>query len=77
MQPNIEQVTFCRRGRCCPVVQIRRDANGQLLRFIIGEDVTGYTDLKPGQFADLCASVKAGKYDRYLEEIHARTPDSE
>lgn len=56
------QVTFCKRAKCCPTVEVNEDGN-----FLIGGQEEGFTKFSKTNFEDFVSAAKEGKFDHLIQ----------
>ena len=58
------QRTFCKTCKTCPSISIHEN----LENVILGGKEEGYTVWKKGHFKDMVEDIKAGLFDRFIED---------
>ena len=58
------QRTLCKTCKTCPSISIHEN----LENVILGGREEGYTVWKKGHFKDMVADIKAGMFDRFIED---------
>jgi hypothetical protein len=58
------QMTFCASCKTCPAIDISEDSD----KVVVGGKDEGYTHFTKEQFALFVKTVKAGTYDKFLQD---------